>query len=51
MDNVQLVELNKDNIQKKGLYCLRSMKKSDGYKQKENWMKVAKKIKEARKPM
>ena len=39
MNNVQLVELNEDNIRKKGLYCLRSMKKSDGYKQKENWMK------------
>lgn len=31
------IEIYKDNIGEHGCYCMRSMKKSDGYKQKVQW--------------
>lgn len=37
------IEVLKNNISAHGCYCMRSMKKSDGYKQKIKWTEETKK--------
>ncbi|NEY74239.1 GNAT family N-acetyltransferase [Bacillus mesophilus] len=36
---IELVELNEDNLENTGCYCLRSKPKSKGYTNKNNWIK------------
>lgn len=39
MQTVQLTELNHENIEVLGGYCLRSKPHAEGYKNKNNWLK------------
>lgn len=39
MDNVNVLEINNENLDREGSFCLRSKPKSSGYQNKNNWLK------------
>ena len=37
-DDIRIVSINEENIDKEGFFCLKSRKKADGYLQKKEWL-------------